>query len=169
MAVEARKSQAVTDMDASPVVEVPAYQKHGRLREDFATIEAVTGDSVGSTYSMVRLWSGWRVSDIILDHDDIGTTGAADVGLYDTAANGGAVVDADLFASAVAMNGGAASNVNVTKESGVVDLPNQGKRLWEQLGLSSDPKKWYDVTLTLTGAADAGGTINMRVRYVDGT
>lgn len=168
-AVVNTKSTLITNADAAPAVMAPAYQAHGRLREDIATVEVASGDSSGSTYRMVRVWSGWRISELIADTDDIGTTGAADVGLYDIAAAGGAVVDADFFASALVWNAGALANQNITHESGVVDLPNYGKRLWEQLGLASDPKKWYDIAATLTGAADAGGTFTLRARYVDGS
>lgn len=167
MAVTHTKSDMITNLDASPVVESPAYQNHGRLREMIETDEIDNGDSVGSTRRFLRVWSGWRVSELLVDSDDIGTTTAADVGLYDV--NGGAVVDADFFASALVLNAGALSKVDITRESAVVDIANAHKRLWEQLGLSSDPKKWYDVATTLTGAADAGGTVTLRCRYVDGT
>jgi hypothetical protein len=169
MAVEARKSGLITNADASPPVDNPAYQSHGRLRSAVATVEAVTSDSIASTYRMIRVWSGWRMDDLLLFADDIGTTGAADVGLYRVAADGGAVVDADFFASAQALSSGPYNNVSVIRESGVVDIANAGKRLWEQLGLTADPLVWYDITLTLTGAADGGGTITLIARYVDGT
>lgn len=169
MAVVNTKSTVVTNADAAPAVMTAAYQAHGRLREDIATVEVANGDSVASTFRMLRVWSGYRITDLIHDSDDIGTTTAADVGLYRTAADGGAVVDADFFASALSLNGGALANLNIAKESAVVDLPNYGKRLWEQLGLSADPKVWYDIAYTLTGAADAGGSITIRARYVDGS
>lgn len=165
MAVVNTKSTSITNVDAGDLN--PDYQTRGPLRESIATLEAVAADSVGSTYRFSRVWSGWRVADVILDSDDIGTTGAADFGLYRTAGDGGAVVDADFFASAVVLNGGALANTNITHESGVVDLPNYGKRLWEQLGLSADPGLWYDVAATLTGIADAGGTITLRVRSAE--
>jgi len=166
MAVVATKSTYVTNADATPVDLNPSYQ-NGVLHEQVATIEATSGDSIASTYRMLRVWSGWRICDLLVDSDDIGTTTAGDVGLYDIAANNsGAVVDADFFASALSLSGGALSNQNITHESAVVDVANKYKRLWEQLALTSDPGKWYDIAVTLTAAADAAGTITMRVRYV---
>lgn len=165
MAVVNTKSTSITNLDAADLN--PDYKSRGVLREAIESMESTSGDSIGSTYRMVRVWSGWRISDVIIDSDDVGTTTVADIGLYRTAADGGAVVDADFFASALVLNAGALSNQNVTHESGVVDIANKGKRLWEQLGLSADPGYWYDVALTLTGAADAAATITMRVRFAE--
>lgn len=165
MAVVNTKSTSITNLDAGDLN--PDYKSRGVLREAVDTLETVNGDSIGSTYRTVRLWSGWRVSDVIIDSDDIGATTAADVGLYRTAADGGAVVDADFFASALVLNAGALSGSNVTHESAVVDIANKGKRLWEQLGLTADPGLWYDLALTLTAAADAAGTITTRVRFAE--
>ena len=170
MGVEHRKSTSVTGMDAAPVTEAPAYQHHGRLREsaDFGSI--VNADSIGSTIRILRVWSGWRVSELLIDAPDIGTTTVADVGLYKPAAQGGAVVDADFFASALSLKDGALAKVDITRENtATITIANAHKRLWEQLGLTSDPKCWYDVALTLTAAADAGGDVGLRLRYVDGT
>lgn len=168
MAVVNTKSALITNADATSQTLNSQIQDGGRCREKIATLETVSGDSIGSTYRFFRVHSSWRVTDLILDSDDIGTTTVADFGLYDTAANGGAVLDADFFGSAVVLHAGALANTNITHESGVVDASNYGKRLWEQLGLIADPNKMYDIAATLTAAADAAGTITLRVRYTDG-
>lgn len=169
MSVVNTKSTAVTNADATPVDLTGAYLSNGRLRESVGTVETANGDSVASVYRVARIPSHARVSQILLYSDDIGTTTIADLGLYQTAANGGAVVDADLFASAVSLKDGALSAVDVTHESAVFDIAHVERRLWEALGLTADPKVWYDVAFTLTGAADAAGTITAKIRYVDGT
>lgn len=170
MAVVNTKSTQITNADASQQTLNKSVVANGRIKENIATLETVNGDSIASVYRFFRVRSNWRVTDLILDSDDIGTTTIADFGLYKTAAAGGAVVDADFFASAVSLKDGALANSNITHESGtgVVDLPNYGKMLWEQLGLSADPNTEYDVCATLTAAADAAGTITLRVRYLDG-
>ena len=94
------------------------------------------------------------------------TAGAFDIGLYRTTADAGAVVNAAFFASAVSLNGGALSKSDVTLESTVVSVANAAKPVWENLSLTSDPSVDYDVTLTLTGAADATGTALIEVEYV---
>jgi hypothetical protein len=65
----------------------------GNLRESQGIAAISNGDSIGSTYRVARMRSSDRVSSIKIWAPDIGTTTAADVGLYDTAANGGAAVD----------------------------------------------------------------------------
>lgn len=163
MAVVNTKSTSITNLDAGDLN--PDYKSRGVLREAVDTLEVVSGDSIGSTYRMFRVWSGWRVSDIILDCDAI-TTCAADIGIYKNARDGGAVVDADFFASAQSL-ATALNSQNVTNESGVVDIANKGKRLWEQLGLTADPGLWYDVVVTLTAAAGSAGTVTLRGRFAE--
>lgn len=163
-AVVNTKSTTLTNLDAAQVTRAKAFANGAPIKEWIETNEIANGDSVGSTFRFFRVPSWVRVSELIGDWDDIGLTGAGDFGLYDTAANGGAVVDADFFASAVVMNTGALKDQQLVHESAVVDLPNYGKRLWEQLGLTADPQKYYDVVLTLTGAADAAGTVTLRLR-----
>jgi hypothetical protein len=163
-AVVNTKSTTITNLDAAQVVRAKAFANSAPIKEWIETLETVNGDSIASTYRFFRVPSWLRVSDLILDSDDIGTTTIADFGLYKTAADGGAVVDADFFASAQSLSGGALANTNITHESGVIDAANYGKRLWEQLGLSSDPQIYYDVVATLTAAADAAGTITLRLR-----
>lgn len=165
MAVENRKATAVTNADASPTQQFnPTRILGGRVKEEVGTIELANGDSIASVNRFGRVSSGWRVSQLLLSTDAI-TGAAADIGLYDTAANGGAVVDADLFGSAVSL-ASAQSGVDVAFEAG--DIANAEKAIWELLGLTSDPGKQYDVAATLTAAATAGGTAALRIRYVDG-
>lgn len=167
MAVVNTKSAGISDLDNPQIKLTPAFKKDGRLREAADLVSAVSGDSIGSTYRFVRLWSGWRVTSILLSTTAI-TTSQADVGLYDEAAKGGAVVDADFFASAQSL-AAALADSDVTRESGVVTVANIAKRLWEQLGLAEDPRKWFDVVVTLTAAAGSAGDIVIKARYVDGT
>ena len=150
-AVVNTKSTVVTNGDATPVDLSAAYLSNGRLRESVGTLEAVSGDSIASVYRLARIWSGCRVSQILLLCDAI-TTCAGDVGLYKTTADGGAVVDADLFASAQSL-ATALIGTDVTHESGVFGVEAIEKRLWEALGLTTDPKIWYDIAVTLTAAA----------------
>ena len=167
MATEALKSKAVTNADATPVDLTGAYISNGRLRESVGIVEAAGGDA-GSTYRAVRVFSSWRITDLLLQTDDLGTGVTLDVGLYQIAANGGAVVDADHFASAVDVATAAVARTSVLQESAVLNADEVEKRLWEVLGLTADPKIWYDVACT-SNAAAATGTIAVIVRYVDGT
>jgi hypothetical protein len=164
MAVVNTKSTTITNLDAAQVVRAKAYANGAPLKEWIETLEVTSGDSSASVYRFFRIPSWTRVSELIADTDDIGTTTTADLGLYKTAQDGGAVVDADFFASALVWNGGALANQQVVHESAVIDAANYGKRIWEQLGLSADPQIYYDVCATLVGAADGTGTVTLRLR-----
>jgi hypothetical protein len=75
------------------------------------------------------------------------------------------VVDADFFASALSLKDGALNGEDVLHEAAVFTIANSGKELWDALGLTSDPHKFYDVALTLTGAADATATVKLVGRF----
>lgn len=172
MAVVNTKSTAVTNADAATQTNISLKIAGGRLRESVGTVEAVNGDSIGSTFRLARIRSNDRVSRVMLSCDAI-TTCAGDVGIYDIAANGGAVVDADFFASAQSL-AAALVNQDVTHEADAADAgagfghADVEKPLWQALGLAADPYKLYDIAVTLTAAAASNGTIAMKVQYVNG-
>lgn len=164
MATENLLSAAITNRDATPQVKMgPAYKSD--LKEVVGVVACGTGD-LGSTYRFFSIPSNARVSQILIYSPDMGTTGLADVGLYDTTSNGGLVVDADFFASAIDMKTAALNGSDITHESGVFSLANSEKMLWQALGLSVDPCKEYDVVLTTTEAFSAGGSVKLVGRYV---
>ena len=165
MAVVNVKSTAITNRDATPAVPNNAHIQHGVLKECVATYEVATGDSSTSKYRMMQVPSNARISQLLLVSDDMGTATAADFGIYDTTENGGSVVDADFFSAAVSLNGGALSDSDIT-HGNAFGKEDAEKPLWEALGLTSDPKKYYDVVATLTADADAGGTLTLKLRYV---
>jgi hypothetical protein len=160
-AVVAVKSQQITNADATPMRINPAYQARSRVHEAIGAAVVTNGDSIGSTYRVCRIRSNDRVSAVFLDTTAI-TTCAGDIGLYRTQGDGGAVVDADFFASAQSL-ATALRATDVTRESGVITIPNMEKRVWEQLGLAADPGVEYDVAITLTAAAGSGGDVALRV------
>lgn len=166
MAVVTVKSTQITNRDATPRVINNPRVTSGVKQMALDTAVITSGDSVGSTYRIAQVPSRAIVTAIRVSSPDIGTTTAADIGLYQTTLNGGAVVDADFFSSAVSLSGGAINKSDVTFESGVYTLANGAKPLWEALGLSADTGIDYDVTLTLTGAADATGTALVEIEYV---
>jgi Flp pilus assembly protein TadG len=85
--------------------------------------------------------------------------------VYQIAANGGAVVDADLFASAFVMTNGPTSNVDVTHESGQYTVAERSQPLWQALGLSSDPNREYDIAATITTDFNGGQNYRIDVLY----
>jgi hypothetical protein len=105
------------------------------------------------------------ISRVFFSAPDIGSTTATDIGIYRTTADGGAVADADFFASAQALSSGPYDNVDITRESAVITPANRHQAIWQILGLSADPQVRYDVALTLTGAADGSGSVDVTVQY----
>lgn len=169
MAVVTLKASQVTNADATTQTLNNSKVCNGRIKEIADTIELTSGDSIASIYRMARVHSSWRLTELLLQCDAI-TTCSGDIGLYDTAANGGAVVDVDCFASAQSLATAIIPGTNVMGEAGAVfgDIANVRKSIWEVLGLSSDPNKFYDIAVTLTAAAGSAGTVSTKARYVDG-
>lgn len=163
MAVVAVKSTLITNADATPAVLNSPRVDGAFERVKVATAAITSGDNTGSTYRMFRVPSNAVVTDLRIYSPDIGTTTIADIGLY--AADGGAVADADFFASALSLKDGALNGVDVLHEAAVFTIANSGKELWDALGLTSDPSVFYDVALTLTADADATATVKLIGRY----
>ncbi len=163
MAVVAVKSTTITNRDATPKILNAGRANGGTVKTYRDYVAIANGDSVGSVYRVVAIPSNAVIVSVRVTSPDIGTTTIADVGLYQTTANGGAVADADLFGSAVSLSGGALSKSEVMFESGVITNANINKAVWEHLALTADSNRDYDVALTLTGAADAAGNVVVEV------
>lgn len=127
------------------------------------TVEAANGDSIASTYRLLRVPSNFVLTSLSLAWDALGGSAAGDVGVYAVAANGGAVVDADEFASAVALSS-AGAWTDIMEEAAATDIAKIGMPLWERIGLTADSGVGYDIAVTLTAAAGAAGTISAIAR-----
>jgi hypothetical protein len=159
MAVNAYKTVSITNLDATPILRANPWVHGGNSKQFAGTVEAVTGDSIGSTYRFFRVGSWMRPVSLTLFCDAL-TGGAADLGLYRAAADGGAVVDADLFATAQSIASANATGLQLRFEAD--DVANVEKRIWELLGLTADPNLEYDVALTLTAGISASGTLALQ-------
>jgi len=169
MASVALKSTAITNLDATPVVKVNNQLAGGVVREAVGLITTNSDDSIGSTYRFCRIPGRARISEI-LGYADVGSAGAGigDIGVYQTAANGGAVVDADFFASAWDFSNADANSVALEHEAGAGHLVNEIEQpLWQALEVAANPDLDYDIVMTLTEAVTTGAAeIGLRVRYV---
>jgi hypothetical protein len=173
MAVVALKSTVITNATAQPVVPNSASNCAGKVMESQALFTVTSGNTVASTYRLFPIKSSDRVSRIHFYSPDIGTASTLDIGLYDKLdhPNGGTVVDADFFASALDIHSGALNGVDITFEAAAAGglIANAEKRIWEALGLTADPCKEYHVTATLaTADSDGTGTCLLRMQYVPG-
>lgn len=161
-AVVAVKSTPLTNADSTPVTINKANVARARILHSRGVCTSANGDSIASVYRFCRIKSNDLVKSVILDNATWGAACTMDIGLYKTAYDGGAVVDADFFASAVDMNT-ANRALDVTRESGVITVANMEKRVWELLNLAADPQIEYDVAGTLVAAAAAAGAACVQV------
>ena len=163
MAVANTKATLITNADATPpTLSNPAL--NGRVCNAVGTVETLAADDAASVYRLVRVPSNARILDLMLASDAITTASTSDVGIYQTAANGGAVLDADFFATDVDISS-ATAFTNVLLEATATDIAKCEMPLWQLLGLTADPQIQYDIAVTANDVT-AAGTISMKVSYV---
>lgn len=166
MAVVNTKATNVTNPDSTPSKANPLHIHLARLYEIVGTVEVAVADSDASVYRMARVYSSWRISSVEVFNDAIQSGAVYDLGLYDIADNAGAVVSQELFASDVTMVTARSTPTELTYEATATNIDKIEKRLWELLGLTSDPGKWYDIAFTASTVGSGAGTISLRVRFV---
>lgn len=156
----------ITNAVATPKVLTNANQSVGTVRsaKSVATVSATQAS--GDTIRLVRVPSNARIDAVLLSTADATTAGAINIGVWQTNDNGGAVVDADLFASALALTGGPFLNSDQTFESTEYTYAESCKPLWEVLGLAADSNREYDIVAQVSTTFDAAGTtMALEVRY----
>lgn len=148
----------ITNAVAVPKVLTDSTKSVGRVMnaKSVATVSATIPS--GDIVRFVRVPSNARIDAVLLTTGDATTAGAIDIGIYQTADNGGAVVDADFFASAFALTNGPYLRSDQTWESGVYTYANSALPLWAALGLSVDPGIEYDVAATVTTTGNGMST-----------
>jgi hypothetical protein len=151
----------------------PAGIGHPRLRRKQARAVIGTGATIGQQVRMLKFLSSDRIYNMVVTANG-GTAGAANIGAYLSGANhDGAVLDVDLFASALTIAGGV-SRVDNFAEAGTLGGLQRGLQLWEQLVVggqtwTQDPKLEIDIVATITTAVTVSLlTLIFEVEYVAG-
>lgn len=162
MAVVNVKSTAISNADATPRIANSPYIDSGMARASVGKAAVAATDNVNSTYRTCRIPSNARINSIGLTNDAGGATGTVNIGLYRTAADGGAAVSASLFAAAKAVT---AAQRDV--EVGAALAADKEKRLWEYLGLTSDPGIDYDIVATLAQVVASGINLALEVWWTE--
>jgi hypothetical protein len=161
------KSVQITNREATPLVlNSPQNGGAAPVSEVFGHLASVTASlSITSVIRLVEVPSNARINSVKI-YSGAQTAGKFDVGVYQNNANGGAVVDADLFASAVDC-ASAVDGTELIGESGQYTIAEMAKPLWEVLGLSSDPKRTYDIAATVvtTDVTTGTGALAIRAQY----
>ena len=162
------KSVQITNREASPaVLNSPQNGGAGRVHEVFGHLASVTASlSITSVIRLVEVPSNARMGSVII-YSGAQSAGKFDVGLYQTNDNGGAVVDADLFGSAVDC-ASAVEGTELLRESGEFTIAEMAKPLWEVIGLTADPHRSYDIAATVvtTDVTTGTGALGIRAQYV---
>lgn len=164
MGVVNTKSAIITNLDASPMVLNDVTVYGGRIRSQCGTVEVAAGDDDGSVFRFARLPSNARVISIKRYNDAITGATVYDFGLYQTAANGGAVVLANAYANDVDINAGTVAGVEQAFTTRNID--KIANKVWQDAGLSADSKTEYDLCLTGATVGSGAGTISIEVQYV---
>lgn len=157
----------ITNAVATPPVLTNSAVSNGNLKVAHSIATTSATQASGDTIRMVRVPSNACIKSVLLTAADATTAGAVNIGIWQTADNGGAVVDADLFASALALTGGPFERADQVWESDEYTYAESFLPLWSALGLSADPGREYDVVLQVSTTFDGGPTaIGLEVHYV---
>jgi hypothetical protein len=144
---------------------VPLWLCGAQCEEGVATLEVAAADDDGSVYRFLRVHSSWSPRALLVTNDAITGGTAFEIGLHETAENGGGAADADLFGTAVSMASARTQPTDLLFEA--LNIDKIEKRIWELLGLASDPGKYFDLTMTGTTVGTGAGTISARLQFVE--
>lgn len=142
--------------------------KRQTVKKDIVNVTALalTTDVVRFT----TLPSGARIVDLRITGGDEADAGALDIGLHKSERHGGAVIDKDLFADAVAKD---AARVDAFDEAGTLDDQDRGKHLWELANIGAgtyteDPQEEWDITGTpSTSFTTTANSFTLEIDYIE--
>lgn len=131
-----------------------------------ANFEVAAADSDGDVYRVFKSLPPSIIPLKIEVKNDAITGGTSyDLGTFEP--NGGAVIDADEFASAVDMSSARTVPLDIITEA--MDIANVGKKLYEIVGHTIKTRKEaYDIGFTANTVGSAAGTIQCILYYVQG-
>ncbi len=164
------KSVEISNREATPRTLVnpgegaPAVKKF--VKSYLASVTAAL--SITSVIRMVQVPAHCHLTDLNLQ-SAAQTAGAFDIGLYRTNADGGAVVDQDMFATAVSC-ASAVPVTNVLNESTGYTIAEQNQPLWQAAGMTEPAKgTMLDIALTVatTDVTTGTGAIALEAGYID--
>lgn len=166
MGTSALKSPAITNADATPPTVNNNGVDGGLIRSKIGYVTAAAADDTNSVYRFARVKSSAYIRAVKFASAASGATGQVNIGVHQTPANGGAVVDADLFASALDPGGAAIALTDVTFESGQYTYAEAHTPLWQVLGLTADPMREYDITASVAETIADATLMYLEVQYV---
>ena len=129
-------------------------------------IPVVGTDLAGSQYRFCQVFSSDIITVLKFSSTAL-TAGAISLGLYNapnlTTLAAGVAANVHLFATSVSC---ASAITQQDQRFANLALTTIGQRVWQLLGLTSDPLLTYDVVGTSTTGATAAGTLAVEMVYV---
>lgn len=180
MVADALSSASITNLDASPVVANTSgvgAETDAREHDDFVTPTTGGLASTASKYKMIRVSPEIKLKELLLIADaaldsNVSPTLAVDVGAYysDSTVDGtpvalqGTAISVNCFAANVAF--GAATNLKLDVLSSFGQAKRQ-KRLWDALGLTSNPGGNIDIVVAVhvVAATAVSAALGARALY----
>jgi len=179
MGTSTLKSTSITNLDTLPPIEnTRGAGAPGGVQyvDDYVT--AVASDAAGSTYRLVRVPSNAIVKRVTIESEAQGA-GKINLSVYysssttdgTSSANQGVIVPTtgdQFFASDIDLASAVAPTA-VTNESTNYGIDKRKKRLWDALGLTSDPGGFFDIVAVVHTTAITTGTGKIRcaVEYLN--
>lgn len=184
---------AVSKLKTAQITALDTYQPGGdvlsaglgapaRTTTVSGSVTAVAADSVLTTYQMVRVPSAAVIKYVGLSSQAQGA-GAVQVGVYYSSSkiDGTAVANQGLVVPTTGlrffMNDQSLATALVQTDLTFGDAANAGsydqsminKRLWDALGLATDPGGFFDIVLTVhtTAVTTGTGKISLQVEYAE--
>lgn len=138
-----------------------------KVQRKLATVAVASGDDDGSVYRMFRVKSNFVISSLKKFSTALTSGTDWDLGIYETEENGGAAVDADVFADGVSLASADATGTELRfNDSATAGVGTIEKALWELLpGLTEDPNKEYDLCFTANTVGAADGAVSLIMDY----
>ena len=184
MATENLKAPAITNLDASPVVQPQAGMGgQGYMLTVNDHVASTAGVTSGSTYKLARIPTNAKIKRVLLTTAAHGGTAAFDVDIAhsDSTTDGTpqalqgnivqiAAADNKLFGAGQTA-GAVQKNIDITF-AGTFTTAFQNLELWNALvtlgasTFSADPGGFFDVVLKSTATDTSGGDLSVEVDYV---
>lgn len=162
MAVVNTKATGVSNADATPVVITNRILVRGPSFRAVGVVAKAASDSDTSVFRFVRVPSNARIVSINRLNTAITAGTSYQIGVYETAANGGAAVSAGLFAATQDLSAASTGTASRYLASAITTAEQP---LWQLLGLTADPRKDYDICATGVTAGTGAGSIALEIDY----
>ena len=166
-------SDAMSEGGVSKIVRVKDIRSRTVGQKRRTSIYKVT--ALALTTDLIRMGtvsSGIRIVEMYISGGNEAAAGDIDIGLHRAEEqNGGTVIDANLFAVAVAKN---AARVDAFDESTTLDDQDRGKPLWDLANTgggtyTEDPSEVWDITITPgTSHTTTANSYTLEIIYIEG-